>query len=372
MNKSAHVVDFDTSSLTYGSGINSKKYNDIINSLKTSVIRSINRSRVTNTRLSDFLKVVSAENTVLAEKIGQYKQLIETKGVGVAVVTGYDEPEVGYTNCFVDKNMGQVTVGYAEADKYSKIVRSTDGDGNVIASLDTYITINDNPVPRTDSIYNILDGRSDTFWVADVADVAVDGLIKIDIQFPTSLRPMVNNLVIKPFPAFTFDIQSITIQKFDSTVTELISTPTVDGVANLSLHFAPTSWNNRLTMILKPRGDVVGISKLDVNLINYSTSRATIKYRVPYLESVAFSEIKQVELVDFRLYNETPGFVKEDQYRINVYSGGGSAIPVSKDTILGTASTSVSHGAGDSFYIELDFPPYLGQSPVFRLLKIII
>ena len=50
--KRSHVIDFDDSPLIKYSPVASEVYNDIINSLKGSVLRAINRGRETTSNLT--------------------------------------------------------------------------------------------------------------------------------------------------------------------------------------------------------------------------------------------------------------------------------------------------------------------------------
>jgi hypothetical protein len=379
INNKGHVLAFDDSSIMENSPLDSITYNKIIDSLKASTLRCINRTRDIAAKVSKFNKALSAENRYLSSLVAQQHLDYSNLGDKDALVTGFDNP-VSQSSLAINSLTGQVTIN--PLHKWSKVVRYQDRTGRDRASRDINISFGPvgNPValPADHDIYSILDGYADTFWLADVQDKAQ---YTLRIQFPASIKPYVDYLSLIPFPAFCFKVDSIYLTKADGTSIQI-----VDGTSSymgiVDTHFKPISWGGSIEINFTAQGSVVGISDIDIGLADYEDSIATMVYEVPSYQSLAFNKVVSLDMSDFNLYGSQngDGFIKEEQITATVYqfadgvawsdTGG---VVLSRDTLSGKGSTSFTKSSTTNrFYIKLTMKKYLGQTPIFRSVKLIV
>lgn len=366
-----HIIDFDDSPFSYEKQIKSSKYNDVVNSLKAGVLRSINRFRTLLSKQTQFNKALVAENEFLASKIVEMTiPLPET--VKTALVTGYDTPvSANSSNYSIDRLTGAVSV--LSQKKWSKVARITDANGKRVASKDVYITLNGVAKPHSDDIYNILDGNRDSFWLLDTTAGTQH---TITIQLPSSIRPHVNYFSLTPFPAFGFDLDQVLITQADNTIIDITPGGYQAAAMNgVGVHFKPLSWGNTITIKLTARGKVIGISDLDIFLVDYVDSYAEVRYEVPAFKNSAFTNIDQVDLMDYGLFGISDKDGIYDRFKeitVTAYVNG-NGTQIGERTLRGLEATQLgtAKSIGDTFHISVRFKKYLGQSPVFRSLKII-
>lgn len=380
-NKRAHVISYNDSPLSYGSELSSKRYNQIVDSLKTSVLRAINRSRKTSEKLDLFTKALVAENQYVTSKLNSFSR--ENPGGNTSLITAYDSPKPNSSSNYKwDKLHGQVVVGYDSSSKYTKVVRTTNIDGERRASLNTFITIDGAAMAHTDSIYNILDGEKNTFWQYEAT---ADQEIQVVIQFPSSIKPLVNYVDLVPFPAYGFEITELLFHKVGGGTENLIPNITGYAMDGLSTHFKPTSWNNQVSFKIKAKQDgIIGISNFDIGLIDYDNSMTTVRYKVDNYYNAAFTHINRINLFDFGLHSiagSDGDYNPLKEIVVKCYSSDtdtvGTTIPY-ETLVRGTSDIrgkstkelSVAKVANKNFYVELSFRKYLGQTPIFRALKI--
>lgn len=369
MDNRGHVISFDDSPLTANNPIKSVDYNEIINSLKGSVLRSINKYREMNTKQSQYIKALTAENALLSSKLVDIQSFAPLED-NTTIITGYDAQESS-ANINTDRLAGQVTVGYDR--KWSKVARYTDINGKRRPTKDTYISLDGNPLAQSDTIYNILDGNRETFWLLDTAPGAVHEIV---IQFPSSIRPYVNMLTLTPFPAFGFSLDKVYARQADGTQHDVTpqgyQAATMNGVET---HFSPTSWANEVTIRFTAAADTVGISNLDLFLIDYFDSEATVKYEIPAFEGVEFDHIAEVDLMNFGLHGLEDGNGTWDRYKkitVTAFVNSTNAGNILPATLKGQETTqlSVMKNIGDKFYLQFTFGKNIGQSPVFRSARV--
>jgi hypothetical protein len=227
--------------------------------------------------------------------------------------------------------------------------------------------------PSDADIYTILDGYADTFWMLDTT---IDNTHVIQIQFPTSIKPYVNYLTLRAFPAFSIKLNSVIVTKADGTTQDVLEGNVVAQEAGiLTVHFKPVSWGGVVTINLTAMGSVIGLSDIDIGLIDYVDSQARIIFEVPALTGVAFSTgISEVDLMDCGLFGygiQDSGYIKTKEIIVKAYVGDLSTpIDISENTLNGIGTTTCSKAAGDRFYLEFRFKTYQGQSPMFRSAKL--
>lgn len=379
INSKGHVLAFDDSPLGENSPLDSIAYNKILDSLKASTLRCVNRTRDIAAKVAKFNKALSAENRYLASLVAQQHLDYGNLGDKDALITGFD-PLISQSSTSVNSLTGQVTI--KPLHKWSKVVRYQDRNGRDRASRD--ISISFGPVgapvllPADHDIYSILDGYGDTFWLSDVQDKSQ---YTIRIQFPASIKPYVDYLSLIPFPAFSFKIDSIYVTKVDGSAIQVVD-GTTGYMGVVDTHFKPISWGGSIDINLTAQGSVIGISDIDIGLADYEDSIATMVYEVPSYQSLAFGSITGIDLSDFNLYGSQigDGFIKKDQIHATAYqfpanvdwsdSGG---IDLSKDTLSGRGSTTfVKTSTTNRFYIKLTMQKFLGQTPIFRSAKITV
>jgi hypothetical protein len=376
----AHVVSFDESPLYTNSPINSEKYNDIINSLKTSAIRAINRSRDLSTKMTNWNKALVAENEYLGSKIRYLYEWYNKLPVvsSEAVVTGYD-PVISSAGMRLDNIAGQATIDIEPGRKWSKVVRYTDINGKRRPSRDTSISLDGVTKSYTDDIYNILDGRSDTFWLLDTTRGVQHTLV---IQFPASIRPYVNALSLTAFPAFCMRIDGVTLLQANSgsknITPEGIEATSMGGI---DVHFAPVSWGNQVTITFTALGSVVGMSNLDMFLIDY-LNEGEVTYEVTSFENDVFTHIDEIDLLDSGLFGATESdgiYNRSEEMEITARVGttlaSAESTAVTPQTIRGEQPTTLNpvgtgKTASDKFWITIKLKKYNGQTPTFRSAKV--
>ena len=231
--------------------------------------------------------------------------------------------------------------------------------------------------PEVGCIYNMLDGRMDTFWLLDTAPGTQHTIV---IQFPSSIRPFVNALTLIPFPAFGFSLVSILVHKTTGSVNIIPQTIESANVGVVDMHFAPTAWGNQVTITLTALGNTIGISNLDLFLIDYVDAYANIVYEVPAFAESAFTDIKEIDMMDFGLYGlieESAGtYNKYSQLTVTAYTGttfaGATPTVISEATLRGSEPTTlaVAKTVSNKLYVKFQFKKYNGQSPIFRSVKI--
>lgn len=391
-NKKAHIVAFDDSPLTLTSPIESSEYNQIINSLKSSTLRAINRSRIITDKQTRYNQALVAENTYLSSKISKLQMFSNTLAgitdgtttTGSALITGYDPTYasvVDTTN--VNKLMGQVTVKADVGKKWSKTPRYIDANGDRLPSKDVYITLDGQPMAQSHSIYSILDGSKNSFWIQQLTANTAHSIV---IQYPTSIRPFVNSLNITPFPAFGFRLDSVNVTAANgSSINVLPYAVQQELMSGLETHFKPTSWGGTVTINFTT-GDtgLVGISDFDIFLIDYVESAAEVTYEIPSFQAKNFTGIANIAVPGggFEMVgsNEDDAFNIRDSLTITGYAGTPSAA-TAFDILPGTINSHLADGvsqntigfscpANTKFYLKFAFNKYRGQTPIFRAAKV--
>ena len=373
VNNKGHVLSFVDSPIGENSPLASTVYNSIIDSLKSSVLRCINRTRDINTAVLKMNTALVAENYYMSSKYRQSQISYSGLPASGALITGYD-PIVNQSNTSTDTLTGQVTL--ATVNKWSKVVRYLDQNGRNRASQDISIAFGptgSTVVQPVDSdIYSMMDGYADTFWLANVTQ---GSNYTLTIQFPTSIKPYVDYLSIIPFPAFGFSIQSVYITAVNGTQI-MVNDPIESDMGIIDVNFAPVSWGGTLTINLTAQGSVIGISNLDIGLSDYIDGAASFIYEVPAFQPLSFNAITKLDLTDFDLYNPPtdPGYIKTNVITATAFIGvsgfptGATGDLISKDTINGRGITKLSSTktAGSHFYVQFTMQKYLAQTPTFR------
>lgn len=383
LNNKGHVLAFDSAPIAENSPLDSVAYNKIIDSLKSSTLRCINRSRDLNTSLAKMNKALSAENLYLASLVGE-RNLGYSTEANTALVTGYDEL-VYAENADQEYLTGQVTIH--PTNKWSKVIRYLDRNGRNRASKDISISINGVTQPLDSDIYTILDGYKDSYWLYETTKGANH---TIRIQFPASIKPYVDYLSMVPFPAFGFTINSITVTRTDSTPIQLADLSSKE-LGILDMHFKPISWGGTIEINLTANSSVIGIADLDIGLEDYYQGKtpASFVFEVPGFLEKTFSRIEYIDLSMFDLYGigNDPSYIKTDKIQVYVYHTAGPFDPnatgekINIDTLSPITINNVTTGKGftnllttkavnENFYIKFTMAVHLGQTPIFRAAKI--
>lgn len=379
INNKGHVLNFGSEPIPENGPLDSSVVNNIFDSLKTSTLRCLNRTRDLSYRLSKFNKALSAENyyltNVLLQKDIQAKLDSASK---TALITGFDPIEDG--SAYEQNRLtGQITV--AAKNKWSKIVRYKDKDGRNRASKDTYIAFGPTggilPQPQDSDIYQILDGYSDTFWIADVSP---NTQYNLQIQFPTSIKPFIDFIQLVPFPAFSFKLDAVYVTKADGSRVQVVDAVS-SNLGILSTHIKPVSWGGTLDIYFTTNSTtgpgVVGISDIEVGLVDYEESNASFIIEVPGFQEIPFSYLDYINLFDVANEIEDQSYKKEEKITVTAYWGpdwttaSATPIPVDRNTLVKQGNlTAINKPAGDKFYLEFSMGKYLGQTPIFRAAKI--
>ena len=411
LNSRGHVLSFDSSPIDENSALDSSSYNAIINNLKSSTLRCINRSRDVNYKLMKFNKALTAENYNMMSIYNSMK-INYTKQPNTAIITGFDKSQdsnssvklVDSANVDFDPLTGQIVIAPNSTNsKWSKVVRYLDKNGKNKASKDIRILFGtsnseftDNSglveLPDDSDIYSMLDGYSDSFWLADVT---ASNNYKLMLQFPASLKPFVSYLSLLPFPAFGFTIDSVYITD-SSNVSHRIDDGTSNVMGIMNTHFKPMSWGGTLVINMKATSNVIGIADLDIGLEDYfqsgdnSTSVSTDKlssYVVYELtgdfKSSVIKNITGVNLFDFGLYGNSIDINaqrKSNYFTATIYKTTNSdwdntlvGIDVPEKTVytkepqpVDSQWVTFNKNADERFFIKFTLKKFLGQTPTFR------
>lgn len=373
INNKGHVLAFEDSPIMENSALDSKAYNKIIDSLKSSTLRCVNRSRDLVSKVTKFNKALSAENSNLMDKYNKlnfnYSELTDNE----SLITGYDKP-------YADKN---ITTSYLTGNKFifntnkwSKVVRYKDNYGRDRASKDISISFGptSNPVlqPINADIYSILDNYRDTFWLADVTP-GVE--YTLQIQFPTSLKPYVNYLSIVPFPAFGFNIHSVYVTTAKNELVKLDDVIS-DELGIIDVQFKPISWGGIIQIRMIATSNVIGISDVDIGLIDYNADdESYIIYRLDDLTTKRITHIEGIDVSDFKLFGQTD-IPFNDYLSIEAFvtpsmewdGTDGTEIPT--NILNKKGAFALAKDVNSYIFLKLKLKKYLGQSPVFRSIKI--
>ena len=388
LNNKGHVLAFDDSPISENSPLDSIAYNKIIDSLKTSTLRCLNRSRDLTSNLSKLNKALSAENAFLMSKINDYS-IPNVSTAKTALITGYDTVEPGYlSNAVQNKLSGQIII--QPLYTWSKVIRYMDKNGRNRASKDISISFgpSDGTVsmqPLDSDIYTILDGYNDSYWLADT----VEGQqYTIMIQFPASIKPYVNYLSLIPFPAFGFKLDSVRLLKVDGSY-ETITTEPSNALGLLDMHFKPISWGGVMEIKVTAQGNTMGIADLDIGLEDYYQSEgdqtpASFVMQIPGFgtDTIAggiryIRYIDNIDLSHFNLYGieNDNSFNITDKITATIYSGVSYTGSGGKSILEGTfnnGGTRTDLGASTSgnVYIKFTMLKHLGQTPIFNWVTI--
>lgn len=375
VNNKGHVLSFSDNPIGENSPIESVKYNKIISSLKTSVIRCINRTRELTTNVSRLNAALSAENMYLTANYNS-NNYINNNGLSsnnTALITGYDQL-FSSSNIIQDSLTGKITLKYNNS--FSKIPKYIDSNGNTKAVKDVYISFGETgnleQQPLGSSIYDMVDGNNNTFWLYDSA---VEGQeYNLQIQFPVSLKPSVNYLKLLPFPAFGFDLTSVSIKLSNGSMVDI--TDSIDkeqGIINT--YFKTLSWGGILDIKFKARGSVLGITELDIGYSDFSDNVGEFVVSIPSFTNKSFTAISNLNLFDFGLNNLNSdfdiSFIKADNITATLYQGNSWETAtdeqvIYKDTINGINSTPYNKTLDLNLYVKFNFKKYINQTPIFR------
>jgi len=376
VNNKGHVLAFDDSPIMENSAIDSKAYNKIIDSLKSSTLRCINRSRDLVSKVTKFNKALSAENSNLISMYNQlnfnYSNLTDKQ----VLLTGYDTPtnELNISSSSLSGNKF-----ISNTSKWSKVVRYKDNYGRDRASKDISIAFGPTgsvvAQPVNSDIYSILDGYRDTFWLADVTDKAT---YTLQIQFPTSLKPYVNYLSLVSFPAFGFTIDSVYVTTAKNELV-LLNDVVSSELGIVDVQFKPISWGGIIQINMTATNDVIGISDLDIGLADYNTADESYIVYDLGLTNEAVASITNINVNDFKLLGEVNIPYNEYLTITSYIKSTGvwddtDGKEISKD-VLSINDTSkgvhtLDKNAGEHLFLKLTLKKYLGQTPIFRSIKI--
>jgi hypothetical protein len=367
LNNKGHVLSFDDSPIAENSPLDSISYNKIIDSLKSSTLRCVNRSRDLTSNLAKMNKALSAENLYLTSLIGS-NTLGYSSEANTAIVTGYDALELSSIyNAKQSTLSGLVTI--SPTSKWSKVVRNLDRNGRNRASKDISISINGVTQPQDSDIYSMLDGYNDTYWLYDTVGGSD---YTITINFPASIKPYVNYLSMIPFPAFGFTINSIYMLSADGTPHPLADMNSREA-GILDVHFKPLLFGGTIQISIKAKGSVIGIADLDIGLEDYyqGTTPASFAFNVTAFKDKTFSMIDSINLDNVFLYNsETDAsFIKSDKIKVYAYSSTGTYNPTASMTEIsqnGITELASSKTAGQNFYLKFTMTEHLAQTPIFK------
>lgn len=375
INNKGHVLSFDSESIQENSQIESVKYNKIITSLKTSVIRCINRTRELSTTVNKLNSVLAAENRYLTANYNtstyiNNKYPADSK---TALITGYDSI-IEKNGVIQDRLTGNIYI--EPITTFSKTPRYNDSNGLQKPSKDVYIAFGETDSIEAQTqgtdIYNALDGLNNTFWVYDSAVERTEYHMRI--QYPVSLKPNINYIKILPFPAFGFDLTSVIVRLSNGSSVDIVDTiDKKQGIINT--YFKTLSWGGILDIKFKANGDIFGLSNIDIGYSDFSDSYGSFVMDIPLLKNKSFSSISKLDLFDFGLNNISSEndvqFIKSNNINVKIYQGSTwdtatDETIIDKNTMLGISSTPFNKLVDTNFYIKFEFKKYLNQTPIFR------
>jgi hypothetical protein len=174
-----------------------------------------------------------------------------------------------------------------------------------------------------------------------------------------------------PFPAFSFSIEEIYVNDSSNRKVDVIYSTSSGDSSGIETHFRPASWGNTITLRLRAKNDVIGISNLDVSLIDYLDADVEVGYEVPTLETASFTSISRI-LLDMQSPGADPQYKPLKEVEASLIVGAsyatGAETRIEYATLHPTnpAQTLVTKNAGDKLYLKLKFRQNLGQTPVFK------
>ena len=375
LNNKGHVLAFDDSPIGENSPLDSITYNKIIDSLKTSVLRCINRSRDLTNNMSKLNKALAADNDYLMAKV-RSMQIEFPKDSKTALVTGYDQVQPGTLSQAVQSSLsGQLII--KPINKWSKVIRYQDKNGRNRASKDISIAFGPTGSLVTQTvdsdIYNILDGYNDSYWIADT--VAGQNYT-IRIQFPASIKPYINYFSMIPFPAFGFKLNSVGLNTSNGSYIPLYTDPSQE-LGILDMHFKPMTWNGIVEINVTAQHNVIGIADLDIGLEDYYQSEneqtlSSFIFPIPALTDTTISKITLLDTKDFDLYGleNDSSYIKTDKIKAYLTTDLINFTQINPETFTGKASTTLAKAKGIPIYIKFSMQKYLGQTPIFRSVQI--
>lgn len=258
--------------LGYRSQINSYELNKIIRSVEESVLRSILRGNEANEQLSMLnLAFTSAYNSLYRNNqiYNRYPEPYDIPSGyygGVSFATAYGYTQGGRQNDLA----GLLTLDWDNNKKISKIP-VYDGviSRNVELSVDN-VTRN-----YEDKIYNIVDKKSDTFWIESMST----GEHYIELTVPPSTYRKFNYIEINPLPIFGMKIKKVEYYDTQSSLVEIFnnSNTSFNESGPIFLHLQPKEFNNIIRITVDSLSDigVVGFSSIDVGYIDYLNNTTT-------------------------------------------------------------------------------------------------
>lgn len=363
--------------LQYRSNINTKQLNSMFKSIEESILRSIIRGTELDRKLNRLSLGVTSAYKALESHNQIYNSYPKAANIpsgsygGIAFATAFGEATGGRQH----KAGGIVTMNWQDRKKLSKIP-VYDGKVNPAVSISVDGVVRE----PDDSVYNIVDGDPNTFWVEE----ASAGQHTIEINLPPSISKKFNFLEVYPFPIFGIDIEDISYDDLQSVSHSIFPTkenPFYNKSGPLVFHLSPKEWNNTITFTINVKDGIntMGFSKIDIASIDYLDTSATI--------IIPLENIPQVDHTGSTLTDINPTTVNldfyidgavEDDYDsfiseiliMDREDGSGENIRLKKtrgSQSIAASSINVSQTSGDNaLYLKMVINERRLTSPVIR------
>jgi|10_taG_2_1085330.scaffolds.fasta_scaffold39495_3 hypothetical protein len=292
--------------------VTSDKLNEIFNNMRTTILRTMLRSRRTRERVQEITlgqlygtQLQIAHQEALRAEIDAMRNTGNKKTVHTSF---YRDPDAGLpadVGITRDKVYGQISL--AESNHWSKIPTYIDDFGDWLVSDSVSIYQDSEFLPHDHPLYWVLNQRLDRFWLDNTAEYQTNTTLKITM--PKGIRGEVNSIGIIPFPIGGSRLLDVQYQGDSG----LVTVPGFEASENpFRVHFAPSLFNDEIQITLgsssvNNSGTIEsfwGLSAIDVALVDYETS-GTAYAKAVAPGSDTFSEITSFS-ADYSLDTNIP------------------------------------------------------------------
>lgn len=280
MNKAELTVYPDIYEFAEGSKLDSAQYNKNFNSIEESILRAILSGRDIKNYTEKLQKGSIASYAALSSAISK----MSDPSAGGYVISAHDAQIYSNTSHIkIDNIYGNITTGIQKS--FSKIARVNGVvNPNLKVNLKSYdnadVLIADANFNSNDTdIYDIFDGKLETFWIHDQT---TEAYYVMQIDLPPTLTNRFNMIQIDPYPLYGIIIEDIMYYDQYGTYNELSGNKTFVGYdpikshdgSPLKIYTSPIETSGTVFIKFRPIGDinVIGFSNIDFRFVDFITT----------------------------------------------------------------------------------------------------
>jgi hypothetical protein len=309
------ALSYDPQPFGYREAVTSEKLNNVFDTIRTSLLRTMLRSQLTRERVQEL---------TLAQLYGNQLQVIQTESVRAEIdaarqhgnantmhVSFYRHPDSDVpADVGINRDLVYGQISLSESSHWSKVPVYTNAFGDSVVSDNVTVYKDNEALDHRHSFYWTLNQMNDRFWLDNTAGKDEETIIRI--VTPRGIKGEVNSIGVVPFPIGSCRITALEYLGNSGYVTVPGFVPTQNPVRT---HFVPAMFNDEVRITLTANNltsgggteSLWGLSAIDIALVDYETTgTAYAKVSIPLgADPSSFTRITSVD-ADYYLDTNIP------------------------------------------------------------------